>query len=194
MLTYILVLVSFHLWTSRLKSLRYCKNNDATKDWCDFYQQPPITLLAATERHPFNFVQLLSTHLAHVTFLQSSHQHNIHKYTNHHHHHQFVYVTGVIFCLHASSLNKVRALRRVSSSSVVSDALMSVQLVARSTPSVISLKKMDDRKRHADADDSAAPPAKRHASAANGDDGPDVKFGPLQSPWQVDLEVRYLRH
>jgi hypothetical protein len=65
---------------------------------------------------------------------------------------------------------------------------MSAQTVALSTPSFGSLK-MDDRKRPADADDSVAPPAKRHASTANGDDGTEIKFGPLQSPWQVDLEV-----
>jgi hypothetical protein len=58
------------------------------------------------------------------------------------------------------------------------------------------LAKMDDsRKRPAviqDADDSA-PPLKRHATMTNGagaDDKPDVpKFGTVNSPWQMDLEV-----
>jgi hypothetical protein len=58
------------------------------------------------------------------------------------------------------------------------------------------LVKMDDsRKRPAilqDAEDSA-PPLKRHATMTNGagvDDKPDVpKFGTLNSPWQMDLDV-----
>jgi hypothetical protein len=58
------------------------------------------------------------------------------------------------------------------------------------------LVKMDDsRKRPAvlqDADDSA-PPLKRHATMTNGasaDDKPDVpKFGTVNSPWQMDLDV-----
>ena len=50
---------------------------------------------------------------------------------------------------------------------------------------------MDERKRPSDADDSAAPPAKRPATSANGEDTADIKFGPTHSPWQVDLQVPY---
>jgi hypothetical protein len=75
---------------------------------------------------------------------------------------------------------------------------MSVDVAVASAPPLGPVK-MEDRKRPSASDhhDDIAPPTKRQATAVNGpvaDSAADaIKFGTHASPWQVELEVHYLR-